>query len=198
MLAVVASAVVAAAAVAAVALVAAPAAVSLAVASFSCRRYTIVVVVAAAAAAAAVAAAAAAVVALVVALAAAAVPVAAAPAAVVPVAAAPAAAALVAPAVAPVEQRPGQLVSAVAEVYWVAGPYADAGVVIGDSSGRKLCHTYRTRGILCGSCRLCDAVDAATSRASVRNRDRSLDRDAASVSAPRPPAVTSAWRRAYD
>lgn len=55
-------------------------------------------------------------------------------------------------------------------------PYADADVVIDDSSGRKLCHICRIHGILCGSCRLYDVVDAAINHAFVQNRDRSRDK----------------------
>lgn len=102
--------------------------------------------------------------------------------------------ALVAAAV-PVGQQPGQLVSVVAEVCSAAGPCAGVDATTNDFSGRRLCHTYRTRAILCGNCRPCDAVGAGTNHVSARTHDRNQDKCV--VLASDPLAVMFALHRAY-
>ena len=150
---------------------------------FLCQRCTFVVAVAAAAVALVVVPAA---VALAVALAAVA-------PAVALVAAGPAVA-----VVALVEQQPARLASAVAEVYSAVDPCVGVDAITNDSSGKRLyriCHTHVT---LCGNCRLCGAVDAEISRASVQNHDRNRDKCVVLVSGLIPLEVMFASRHACD
>lgn len=76
-------------------------------------------------------------------------------------------------------------------------PCVDVGEVTNDSSGRRLCHIYHTRAILCDSCRLCDAVDVETNHVSVRNHDRNQDKCVVLVLDLYPQVVMFALHRAY-
>lgn len=105
---------------------------------------------------------------------------------------------LAAAAVALAVQQLGQPVFVAVEVYWEEDPCAVVDVVTSDSFGRRLCHIYRIRAIVCGSYRPYGVVDAGISRVSARNHDRNRDKCVVLVWDLFPLVVMFVLHRAYD